>query len=181
MQVAQSKYAAVIHTYALILYIFFLSFLSPNQSWSSPEPMWWLWPSKVGICGLQWQKRLEKCTRTLSLSWVSPISGKAFRKFLSHTNEAARSACCVPAMHLLKITDLKHTQAPFTICRELHLRGNQFNAKKNSQSCFLKLGVGGHVLSSASSWGLCHLLISQCVCVCVLAELLNCKQIHLIL
>ncbi|TNN65554.1 hypothetical protein EYF80_024232 [Liparis tanakae] len=39
----------------------------------------------------QWQKRLEKCTRTLSLSWVSPISGKAFKKVLSHRNDTAGS------------------------------------------------------------------------------------------
>lgn len=45
----------------------------------------------MGICGLQWQKRLEKCARTRSLSCVSPISGKAFKKFLSHTSTTIKS------------------------------------------------------------------------------------------
>lgn len=71
----------------------------------------WLSPSKVAVCGLHWQKRLEKCTRTLSLSWVSPISGKAFKKFLSHTSakpQGQQEVECFPETHYWKIHYLRH-------------------------------------------------------------------------
>lgn len=39
-------------------------------------------PSELIESGLHWQYLLENGIRTLSLSWVSPINGKAFKKHL---------------------------------------------------------------------------------------------------